>query len=166
MSETIKATVEKVYTKTGETNGREWTRYDVKAAGKTLVTFKDPVGRAAQACEEHVAELDFYTKEKDGRTNYVLEAVRGPLAGEAESEAIPVSNGGSSRKMAPSTEEQVSIWSSVALQQAVATFAHTVSRETTAREAAQKIEPLAASYLLFLKRQNNALPTGDDDIPF
>ncbi len=69
------ATIEKVFTTTGESSKGPWTRYDVKAAGKKFQTFKDAVGKQAQKLEGQTVKLTYREVARGEYTNYELDAV-------------------------------------------------------------------------------------------
>lgn len=169
MSETTTTVIEKVFTANGNKNGREWTRYDVKAGdGRKYVTFKDPVGRAAQGCEGHPAELEFTVQTNDRGTNYLLDAVRGPLNADAVPKKPEGGNGYVKAQENPDTQR--SIRASVALEHAVASYTD-FPQGATPKQVAEIVLPLADAYMNWLAERSAAPAekptfTGDDDVPF
>ena len=99
-----------------------------------------------------------YTSEMfNGRVSRNLTAVE--QVGEA-----PKLGDGSYVKGAGNPKDQRAIFASVALQQAVATMQHTISKDMTPKAVAERVEPLAWKYFEILLRAGRLMD--DEDIPF
>jgi hypothetical protein len=127
-------------------------------------TFKDDIIRPARELIDKTATITFTEKEteKDGRTytNRYLDKV------EAAPEPVeePKFGDGSYVKGKENPSTQRSISAAVALQQAVATLAHTFPPDATSRQVFERVGPLASEYFRWLL-QRTGLQT-DEDIPF
>ncbi len=78
MSITRTVLVQKVEKRSGTSqSGKTWTRYDVTDGnGQTISTFNAAIGESAISFHGKRAELDVSTKEKNGRVDELLDAIR------------------------------------------------------------------------------------------
>lgn len=97
-------TIESVDTKSGNTNGRAWTRYRVKLGdGRWLTTFQQGPGGAAQGAIGQQREVDITEKPKDGGgTELMLDAVR-PVSDTSPQVAAPDAAATPTQSGAPGT---------------------------------------------------------------
>lgn len=133
-------------------SGKPWTKWAIKDAnGEYYSTFSRDVLNGAK--EGDRVEIDF---DVDGKFKN-LTAVR-PV------EAEPKLGDGSYVKGRENPDTQRSISASVALQQAVATMAHTIGTSVTPKAASERVLPLAAEYFRWLIQRAGL--ESDEDIPF
>jgi hypothetical protein len=153
--------ISKVFTASGEKNGKPWTRWDVKDDSDTkYVTFKEGDGKKAEAARGKTVKLTF-TQNVDGTyvnntlediqviESEVVKAVETAQAAQAETTAPPRSY---------EDERQLRIMRQSALQRAIDTAA-------TAGEITDPIElfKLADTYLLYFEAGSAAFA---DEVPF
>jgi len=154
------AVIEGVETKSGDTNGRAWTKYAVMAGGQFYSTFEKSLVEPAYQLEGKPAVIEFTESGKFKNLVSVKAAENGAVVSEA-----PKAGDGSYVKATENPRTQRAIAASVALQASVAAYSGSFGFEHTPKQVSEKVRPLAQDLYRFLL-QLGGVWDDDVDIPF